>query len=351
MSTKFWLNCLIFILLPIILVELLFRFIPFVNNFYLSKTDVVYAVRSDDTRKHYYFIGSSHVAAAINDKIFNSQLRSDSITTFNLGRGSSTSTVFYLALVKLAQQGLLNNAKVFIEAPRGLAYYKDSKYGGEWINNENIHLLIPYLDSHTFVEFWRYSENSFSTKIDVSLNYLLYTMRVSSLTREILQRNSFKELINKISAYPGNKKINLPESQSKNKLTTKGGIKADSLSIADARKHAYGYFNEEAHNQKIISVSSWQRSRLNDIMKLLDEYNCELVLYDMPISSVEAQIFQTDIAKQNIVNFLKFLEGHNTPYISFDFSGYTDADFPDLWHLSQKKSKEYSYNFAKKLQN
>lgn len=351
MKKKFWLSFVIFIILPIILAELLFRCIPFINNFYLSKTDVVYSVKPDSNKIHYYFIGSSHVAAAIDEQILNDQLKSDSITAFNVGRGTSTGTVFYLALEKLAREGLLNNAKVFLEAPRGISFYTESKFGGEWINSQNIHLLIPYLDTRSFIEFWKYSGNTFPTKIDVSLNYLFYTMRVSSLIREILQRNSFKELIDKILGNTGNKMINEPEIQSEQNLTAKGGIKVDSMSVADARKLAYAYFNEVAHNQKIVSVSGWQQSRLNDIIKLLDKYNAELVLYDMPISSVEAQIFQTDIANQNRQNFRKYLDDHQPQYISFDFSTYTDADFPDLWHVSKDKSVEYTYSFAKKLQH
>jgi hypothetical protein len=350
MNKKFWLSVLICVALPVILVELLLRLVPFINNFYLSKTDVVYSIPSGSHYRHYYFIGSSHVAAAIDEKILNKELNPDGIIVHNVGRGSSTGTVFYMALQRLAKEGLLDSAKVFMEAPRRLAYYSESKYGGEWINSQNVHLIIPYLNTRSFIEFWKYSGNTFAIKMEASLNYLFYSMRISSLVREIMQRNTLRELVSKVIRKKGNGNMEEHEMQNGNDLTDKGGIKVDSLSVLDARKLACAYFGEMARNQKLLDISTWQHSRLNDIIALLDKYNCKLILYDMPISSVEAQTFETDIAKQNRLSCQKYTDNCGIPYITFDFSDYTDADFPDLWHVSQEKAIEYSTQFAKKLQ-
>jgi hypothetical protein len=350
MKKKLLSRLLLYVLIPFILAELLLRIIPVANNFYLSKTDLFYPVKADtNSAGHYYFIGSSHVAVAINEEAINAHLKSDTIIAYNAGRGYSSGTVFYMALKKLADDGLLNNVMVFLEAPRGLPYFSDNR-NDSWINENNVHLLIPYLDRQSFIEFWKYSANSFSTKMKLSMNYFFYTIRIGSLIREIFQRNTLEELVTKVfNATIIN--MHKTEIQPDPNLTDKGGVKTDPTSIANARKSAYAYFKSLAENQKVVDIADWQKSRLNDIIRLLKENNSELILFDMPISSVEAQSFQTKIAKQNITNSFKYLDSQNVRFINFSFLKYADSDFPDLWHLSWAKSVEYSNLLVYEIQH
>lgn len=341
MKKKLLSRLLIYILIPLILTETFLRIIPFANDFYLSKTDLFYSVKNNlNNKAHYYFIGSSHVAVAINEEIINTRLKSENIVAYNAGRGYSTGTIFYLALKKLAKDGLLDNTKIFLEAPRGLPYFSENRTD-KWTNDNNIHLLIPYLDRQLFIDFWKYAADDISTKIKLSLNYFSYTIRLGSLIREVFQRNTLEELVTKIGN-AANTRIHKSEILADSKLSGKGGVKSDSASIVNARKLAYSYFTILSENQKIVEIYDWHNSRLNDIKCLLNNYNSELILFDMPLSSVEANVFQTKIAKQNIKISLNYLDSQKLRYISFSFLKYPDSDFPDLWHLSSEKSVEYT---------
>lgn len=336
-------------LLPLVVTELLLRIISSPNEYYLSKADPFYGIKADSNYTYNYFIGTSHVAAAIVTDVFDNELKSENIKAINIGRGSSTSIVFYLGLKRMAKRGLLNNATVFLEAPGGgPASYTDNMKKGDWVKAQNVHLLIPYLDFKTFREFWKYSTNDFSTKTDVSIKYVFYTSRIFSLAKDVYQQNTIKELGRKI-LFRSKEPESLNVDEQGGDMAQKGGIKTDRLNIEKARTLAHDVFKEQSKDQRVIGASDLRISVLNDMINLVKNHNGQLKLFDMPLSSVEEQVHTTDIAKQNFINLSSFLDSTNVDYITFDFSDYTDEDFPDLWHLSAKKSVEYSLSFIEKI--
>lgn len=345
MKRKFILRLLLFVMLPLTITELLLRILPAGNEYYISRVNPFYAI-TDTTQEYYYFVGSSHVAAAIVPEVLNDHFMEENIQVVNAGRGSSSSTVFYYALLKLAERGLLDHSKVFIEAPGGISAYSDNK-NDEWVNSDNVHLMIPFLDWPLFIEFWKYSGNKISTKLELSANFLLYTSRIWSIFKETYNNNTFIGIFRKISERLL-KSMNNHVAQEQNMLN-QGGIKNDSISIEAARNLAFTFFKSEAENQRRISQTVWEKSRLNDINRLLTKHDSQLVIFEMPVSSVEGQVYQTDIARYNIEQFHRFLMEQNIKYMNFDLSTFTDSDFPDLWHLSSKKAVEYTAAILGKL--
>jgi hypothetical protein len=338
MVKKFLLRFLLFLLIPMFTCELVFRLIPSANNFYLSKVDPFYSLRIEKNKKLYLFIGSSHVRAAIIPEIIDDHLKTENIFTFNAARGMSTATTFYYALNKLSEDGLLKNSVVFLEAPGGISSY-ESNVHGDWIDERDVHLIIPYLDKDSYIQFLKYSSNSLSAKWKLSLNYLLYSSRVFSLIKELYNRNSINDIITKVSH---KEKKQLKEDE----MVDQGGIKIDKESIEKARKFAYAYSKEVIESQKPINESQWENSRLNEIIDLLKRNNSCLILFRIPLSSVEEQVYQTEISKQNIEVFRKFLMNKEATFMDIDCSSYRDEDFPDLWHLSKSKAIEFSNEFA-----
>jgi hypothetical protein len=331
---KFFKRTSLFLLLPFLTIELILRVVPVFNGLYLEKIDPYLVLSEKDHNQVLIFVGSSRVAALIMPEKLNNHLSKSDIYSINAGRGMTTGMIHYLALQQLEKKGLLKNTTVFVEAPGGLCNYYEN-YKGNWVDDRNIHLIIPYLNTKTLCRFWKYSDNEISTKLAVTTEYFLYSFRIYSITKEMLKKNSIAELVNKISRKHNRKVEN-------NELVERGGIKIDSLSIANARTLAIEDAKLEIQNQKLITLSDWDMSILKDMNTLLNRNNAKLVLFSMPLSSVQAQIYTTEIAKDNILTFREFLAVNKIQYLDVRFSDYTDADFPDLWHISMQKAEEYT---------
>ena len=315
-------------------VEISVRVIPVFNDLFLEKIDPFF-IFSDKTRNHaQIFIGSSRVGALIMPEIMNSRLSKSNIYCINAGRGMSTGMIHYLALQHLEKKSLLESTAVFIEAPGGLCSYYDD-INGYWVDDRNIHLIIPYLNNKTLRKFWKYSDNKISVKTAVTADYYLYSYRILSYTKELLTKNSFIDLVKKVLKKYKNNNEN-------NELSERGGIKTDSLSIIRARSLAAENANLEIKNQQLIKLTDWNKSILKDIHTLLKRNHAELVLFPMPLSSVQSQIYSTPTARENILTFSKFLADNEIKYLDLDISDYTDDDFPDFWHISEQKAEEFT---------
>lgn len=335
---KFFKRVLFFFVVPCFILEITLRLIPDVNNFYLAKAGLFYSLSKEKDQRFCLFMGSSRVAAAILPEIIDTILEEKRIKSFNAGRGMSTSTIYYLALKKLEKEGVLENSFVFLEAPCGFSSCYDTRYG-KWIDEANVHLIIPYLDLTTFIEFWKYSSNKFAVKCKLSVNYFSYTVRMFPLFKEVWDNNSIDQLINKF--------INRSEVvQNENIILARGGIKVDEDAVKAARKFAYSYFEEYAKKMKLIDKSQWEKSRLDDIIKLTKKNNSRLILFNLPVSSLEKKVYEKEISKKNYIIFQDYLRESDITFIDLNHTTYSDEDFPDLWHLSRNKAIEFTNSFS-----
>ncbi|MFO7658957.1 MAG: hypothetical protein R6W78_18000 [Bacteroidales bacterium] len=342
MKKRLVLRFTLFLIIPLIVFEIAFSTIPFFNNHYLKKLDPFYDISMNANRQYFFFFGSSRVAASIVEKQFDDRLKQNGIYTINAGRGMTTSTTYYLAMRTLECRGLLEKSTVFLEAPCGMCSLNDN-YESYWVDDRNIHAIIPYLNFSILTEFWKYSKNNFSTKISVTFNYFFYTNRIFSLLKEIFNRNSLHELYIKIFKIA-------PVSNQNLNLVNRGGIMVDSLSIINARKLAIEYANLEIKEQYLITFNEWNKSRLNDIFNLAKANNSRLILFKMPLSSIQAKVYETKIGKQNINILKSYLDYNKITYHDMNFSEYSDDDFPDLWHISSQRAPEFSNSLIDSLQ-
>jgi hypothetical protein len=347
MKRKLIVRTLVYLLIPLVVLEFLLRIIPYPNQYYLSKTDPFHKMKIDEGYVPYIFIGSSHVAAAVDTGVFNNELKGMHVKCINAGHGNSTCIEFYMALKKLADKGLLDHSTVFLESVGGgPASYTDS-LRGEWVKSQNVHLLVPSLNFKTFLDFWKYSSNTPGTKLSLSINYLFYTSRITSMAKDLYQGYSFKDFIRKVISKAGLEKAKKQDAD----MEDKGGIKVDPISIHKAREMAHTYFKSIAQNQEPISQKQLDNSVLLELDRMLAAHNSKLVLFNIPLSTVERQVHITPVAESNFNLLRQFLNTHNIAYVSFDFSGFKDDDFPDLWHLSKEKSKEYSQALARNVKD
>ena len=129
---------------------------------------------------------------------------------------------------------------------------------------------------------------------------------------------------------------NIDNSQEQNTIT-EGGIKVDSVSMLKARALAIEDAKSQLCEQKIISLADCEKSSQNDIKKLLKKNNARLVLFIIPLSSIQSQVYTTAIAQKNIKTFQENLKKVKIEFLTVGFYEYTDVDFPDYWHISKKK--------------
>lgn len=338
MTTKFLSRFAAFIVLPLITLEIFLRVVPFLNHCYIKRLDPLCNIREVNSRRLFIFYGSSRVAAAIVPEIIDKKLTNCKVCTINAGRGMTTSSDYFLSIKKLAEKRLLENSVIFLEAPGGLCPLSDN-YKDYWVDDRNIHTIVPYINFTTLKEFWRYSKNNFSVKFRVTVHYFFYTARIIALFKEIFHKNSFTDLVIKAI-----KKYRTGEIHAN--ITNRGGIKIDSADIKRARKIALDYAKSDILNQHIITSSDWNKSRLNDIYQLTRLNNCKLVIYEMPLSSVQAEVYKTEISMQNINIFKRYIDSTHITFIDLKLNKYSDKDFPDLWHISSEKACEYTNMLA-----
>lgn len=333
-------RAIIFFLIPFFLLEIIFRVIPVFSNEYNRKVNLYKQLYECNEDKKYIFIGSSRVAAAVDVEVISNY---DSSVCQNMGRGYTTAAIHYLGLKYALKQNpkCLKNTKVFIESPKGFCNYFYT-WEDEWVNEDSPLLIVPYLDFDSFKDFWTHSTNNFFVKVTVSAHYFFRTIRFLTFIKEILDRNSFIDILTKTG---------LVESKKSNSiLADKGGIKTDSESIEKTRSMAVEYYGSLKSQQPVITSVKWGESIFMDMKKLLKENGSELYMFEIPLSSVQGQAYETAGSRENIEEFSNFRKTQNIQYIAIPFET-TDNDFPDLWHISKEKSIEYSKMLSLKIKS
>ncbi|MGE5340928.1 MAG: hypothetical protein ACM3SY_05535 [Candidatus Omnitrophota bacterium] len=288
------------------------------------------------------FIGSSRVAAAINNEAFDrrmSQLTGRKIVSLNFGQGYSTIQEHYLGMRNLLKRYSkpYKPFTVLIEAPGemvNIKYYK--RWTDDWINNGETQLLVPLLHVSDFLFFLKSSTDKSNDKTYVAFKYLTKSIdliRYRERTKAKIDR-TFKNLLEP----PAPKNI-APQPD----LTQRGGIKTDPKALEMIRASAVTFANEMLSEQR--DFQNWDQTVLADLIRLIESYNGTVVFYTMPASSVYSRVFNTNLHQKNKATFKKQLKKWNIPLLYPEFS-YTDEDFPDLWHMKLSRSFEFSEKLA-----
>ncbi|MFT5914002.1 MAG: hypothetical protein ACI81T_000487 [Bacteroidia bacterium] len=281
----------------------------------------------------YLFIGSSRVPASINPQVF-MELDSGKVAVV-AGRGFMTAGIHYQALKMRLKDfpDFLKGATVFLEYPGSRIYdqsfeeqvFKVHESGSEAMP----HLLIPHLDFVDLKGFLTQSPNSFGVKAEMVGLYLSAFYRSIPFIRENLT-NLEKPLFKQ-------------ESDKSGILASDGGIRNDNLDFAKAKaiELAETRKNDLASSPQ-ISPSQLDKSILVKIHELIISNQGKLVLYKMPLHSIQQEIYNS---KQEIANkeiFESWLTSNEIQTLQNPNFEYEDSDFPDVWHLSKARRDEFS---------
>jgi hypothetical protein len=327
-----------FILILFILLELFFSLVPFIEAKYDKRINLYTNLYKVGGTK-YCFIGSSRVAAAVQPDTISMK---NSVFCINAGKGYSTAAIHYLGLKYALKKNkdCLKNTKVFVESPMGFCSFYDN-WNSPWVNEESPNLIIPYLDASSYKDFWRIAGDKFKIKLWVSTNYFIRSVRLFNFSKEMIVQNSLKDILIKTNVV---KSMQTPSAT----LTNRGGIKTDSSSVVKAREMAVEYYDNYSKNQNFLTIKDWEQSIFMDMVKLVNDAGGKLIMFEIPLSSVQRQAYETKAAIRNIQEFSDFRKKYQIDYIKVPFRT-TDRDFPDLWHISNEKASEYSNVLAAEI--
>lgn len=309
-----------------------------------EKTEENYKNRYKDfDTKHvdYLFIGYSRVPATINPQLIR-QL-SNGKTVINEGRGYMTPGIHYQALKNKLEEypDYLKNAVVFIEYPGSQIYTSDFKQDKFLVYEPLVstdkpmpHLLLPHLNWSSFRSFLKESNNSTSVKRELTLLYLFSSYRASQYLNDRFNAKN--------SVYLSKKR--------NNKLVSEGGIRNDIIDVAIQK--AYDLASQEKKEimeAPLLTDEIIDNSTFAKLYEIISQNGGKLMVYEMPLHSVQVDIYNTVKAKKNKIVFENWLNNHNIPIIYNPEFKYDDSDFPDIWHLSMERRDEFSTLLYKEI--
>lgn len=302
------------------------------NTINIYKDDNDFIENSESEHVDILFLGSSRVAATINSKLF-SQLSNK--TVINVGRGWSTSGIHIKALEdKLSKSPhFLKNSKVLIEYP-GSSFFEECYEETQFNVNENMpHLILPYLNSEEFLLFLKESNNSYKVKINMSFLFLSSTYRTYQYINEKWNR------------------INGP-SLEENKIANKGGIRNDNIEVAKQYAIRFAEFQKkEIQQNPVLTKEALDKSSLSKLLQLVRKNKGELLLYKMPLHSLQLSVYNNEKSIQNKKVFQEWLKINNVIVIENDQFEFNDSDFPDTWHLSITRMDEFTSKLYSKMKS
>ena len=340
----------------------LFVFLLFIEIFCRLFVDPVYYIATDiyavkpasfglkdfytvNKPKHvdYLFMGSSRVSASINIHALDSL----HIVAINAGKGYSTGEIQYYLLSRWVAQnpGFLKNAKVLLEYPDDVPYKekfnlgKDSAFvpGISSDLNPMPQLLLPVMSFHGLMEFINSSNNNLRMKCQMVLLYGSSFYRVLPYLKEKMKQ--VLDALYRGKSYNAN-------------MAEGGGVKVDLLSVEHAKQQAVIYsetvLKEQKYGSPLTSINL-DGSVLFQLNKLIKQYGGTLYMYDMPLHTMQKQLTATDFAKQSRKTFTEWTEKNGIPIIPLDGFQYSDADFPDFWHMSASRQNEFTLGLYKKV--
>jgi hypothetical protein len=127
-------------------------------------------------------------------------------------------------------------------------------------------------------------------------------------------------------------------------LTTAGGIRNDADGVEAARELAVTIARQDLSCQ--VPVRDWEKRIVADLVRLVQKGGGTVAFFEMPLHSVQAAMFQTDIRRGDRAAFREQARAWGTPFLEPDFVS-ADEDFPDYWHLRQSRSAEFGTKLAR----
>jgi len=266
------------------------------------------------------FIGSSRVSAAIDVRRFATVTNTPEHLTLNLGQGFSTVTAHALGIRRLSELGLLDGATVFMEAPLGVV--DPATWTTPWYQIEGAHFLMSVLEGRDLPALWR-SEQTVEQKLAASGRWLLKPSWITVYREDIRVR-----ALSRIYALARLSSAPAPDDQR--------GVRRDVDDISRIRAAAIANGRDAARTPV---VADWSATVTAWIVRRVQESGGRVVFYVMPMSAPMAIISPS--IEQNARTLTAQAADWNVPILKADIA-FSDAEFPDLWHLSVEASGRFT---------
>lgn len=297
----------VYLLFLFLLLEVVFRM--YLDDTYFQKVDPY----SEKHLAHYdyVFIGSSRFEAAIDEDALSVLV---SKPVLNTARGFYSPGVSYQALKKALDTNptLIKGGKVILEYPQFqdayLANFTSEKYRVWEKGFPMVQFLIPHLDGKELIDFLKYSPNSVKAKVYLISAFHLSVVRNIPVIQEYILDNFIKI-----------KSWNMTQQ------------------IVDQQKS-----EQEPKAIKDYSDSTYANSLIHQFKQLVESYDGQLLLLDVPKHSSFALNFQGD-------NLEGKSKSARLPVITVTSFGYDDSDFDDGLHLNASRVDEFTAQLSNAL--
>jgi hypothetical protein len=294
------------------------------------------------------FFGTSRTAAAVCEEDFAQRVANTTGQphyAYNMGAGETRLVFHYFGLRNLYKDSprQLKGTTLFIEAPSGLPEYMF--WTDAWIYPRAERNLIPVLRDDDLSRLWR-ADESVEKRLDLSIRYLLWSQRLFSM-RHVFRHESLALGAKWMEGVLLHLGARAPESQSgftEEELRIRGGIQADPAITRDAER----VFKKYCEREKNVLNRPWQRWQdtiLQDIVDLVHANGGHVVFFEVPQPTIFNRIYGSSLREKDRAVFRAWADQVGATLVRADFV-YTDADFPDNFHLAASLCGAYSTSLA-----
>ena len=308
-----------------------------------SRADVIASRAKID----FLFIGSSKMAAAVNEEIFDYLISAHfgrRILSLNLGQAYSSAQMHYLGLRNLMQKypTSFDHVTLFIEARADFPYSLfHTNWKSKWFRKQP-QLLVPLLRQPDLVPFWKTRDTTINEKVYITLKYLMARSTIIGFRERI--RKKIEQDGQKFCARIGRLLFRLPFSpEMQSKIRPSGGIKDNPKDLENTKEIALKYYAALSEHKKILD--RWDKSVLADIVRLIKRQGGKVIFLNLPAHSAELNAYRTPTHETNKVIIKEHLKKWGAAILTPDFA-YTDDDIPDYFHLGISRNAEFSKKLA-----
>ena len=280
------------------------------------------------------FMGNSIINAAVREKKF-AELISEKgkppRAAINLGQGYTSPVEYLFGLRRMVEVNphVLEGSTIFMPATGGLPDRR--KWSDDWMDWHQPALLAAYINYGDLMKYCAKPNISLSEKM----------LLIGSMHSEIIAQGA---LLRVATMYSLDEAAEWLTSGGKVKkhgvlIVQEGGIRTDDAAVAYMKFVARRNSAEDMKDQQPID---WNDTVLKDIVTYVKGHGGKMCFCYIPVSSIMRAPLSTETRQKDMENFEKVAEEWGCKYYKPNFRPDGDQDFPDLAHLSEPKSYEYT---------
>jgi hypothetical protein len=296
-------------------------------------------------RFHYYFLGSSRVAAAVDQAEFASRLSDHTqhpTVALNLGHGWSYLVQNYLYLRNLldADADVFRGAVVIVEVPGGRLAFEGQHWSGRWFEPDYPFQLVSELQRKDLLRLWA-SRMSLEDKL--SMTFGLATRRCEFLTRRAAIGHFVRQHCQRAAVACCRRCLPPAAATAAADLSTAAGIRTDQAGIERARRFAV----QVAGQTPVIEPNDRPGDRvIDDLVAMVQQAGGKVVFFEMPLHSAQSGGHRSADWLAKRAEFADWAAERGIPILTTDFQA-VDDDFPDMWHLRRSRSADFTNRLAR----